>query len=90
MPYPDNFNSAAFDRQFADDDAVTRDDANRWHKSFMARVDGPFKAFLAAVENDYHKHLGEDAPALELRSAAIAEMVHEMIGDDMEWGGFDD
>lgn len=90
MPYPDNFSSAAFDRQFADDDAVTRADAERWFKSFLARVDAPFKAFLGAVEDDYHKHLGEDAPALELRAVAIAEMVHEMIGDDVEWGRFDD
>lgn len=90
MPYPDNFNSATFDAQFADDDALTRDVANRWFKSFMSRTDGPFHAFLDAVKIDYAKHLSPDAPGLVLSAETIADVVREVIGDDVEWGKFDD
>jgi len=90
MPYPDNFNSALFDAQFADDDAVTHDDARRWFKGLMARVSDEFDALMVAVKRDYDKHLGPDAPTLKLRHDDIADTVAEMIGDDVEWGEFRD
>ena len=90
MPYPDNFNSAAFDAQFADDDAVTREDASRWHDGVMDRTAKELTAWIEAVRADYTLYLGKDAPALTLRPTVIMDTLRELIDDDVEWGQFDD
>lgn len=90
MPYPDNFNSAAFDAQFADDDAVTRDDASRWLDGVMGRMAPHIDALIALINADYTRHLGSDAPTLTIEHHLISEALRELLDDEMEWGQFDD
>lgn len=90
MPYPDNFNSAAFDAQFADEDRVTRDDARKWRDGIMGKMAPQIEALIAMVKSDYVRHLGRGAPDLTINARTASDVLEEMITDDMEWGLFDD
>lgn len=84
MPYPDNFNSAAFDVAYGngdDDTAVTRDDV----KAFAAKQVGAFlprlrQAFLATFPN----MTASDFDASEIDTEYLIQMVEEACHSAIE------